>query len=189
MSRRQRWFCPDLGAEYGPDGIERVPVQKGDERANLLSSAIEPDVNASGFIPDARHKPVIDVDHPVIMTTLSDGSKVTRIQVQHFIPTAIDRLAEVVLDVGLASAVHSDGAWNAISVVWSVPVRVKDSFTPGHHHLYLDTTITWVKYARLLDALADAQVIEHGYLMASLERGATFVALKPWKERHRAVAN
>lgn len=187
MSRRQRWFMESVGTEYDT-GEERVPVKKNDERANLLSSAIETDVNAGGFVPDARHKPVLDIDLPVVGEQTTSGWRMD-ITLQHFIPQAIDRLSEVLIDLGLAEAVTSDGRTNCIRIYWRVPLRLQSSFTPGHYHLFIDVTLTWAKYARLLDALADAQVIEHGYLMASLERGATFVALKPWKDRHRAVAN
>ena len=60
-----------------------------------------------------------------------------------------------------------------------VPARLIPSTTPGHHHLYLDIDMTWEKYEALLKALASAGVIEQGYLLAALNRRATFVRL-PW---------
>ena len=60
-----------------------------------------------------------------------------------------------------------------------IPARLIPSSTPGHHHLYLDVDMPWDKYEALLKALADAGVIEQGYLLAALDRGATFVRL-PW---------
>lgn len=53
------------------------------------------------------------------------------------------------------------------------------SSTPGHHHLFLDRAIPTEKYLNLLDALAEAGVIEHGYAEASRRRGFSAVRL-PW---------
>jgi hypothetical protein len=56
--------------------------------------------------------------------------------------------------------------------------RLVPSSTPGHFHLYLDgLSMDWPTYARLLNALADAGVIERGYADASLRRGASFLRL------------
>jgi hypothetical protein len=56
------------------------------------------------------------------------------------------------------------------------PARLLPSSTPGHFHLYLDgLTMPWSTYEPLLDALADAGVIERGYAEASKARRATFV--------------
>jgi hypothetical protein len=49
------------------------------------------------------------------------------------------------------------------------------SGTPGHFHLYLDKPIPWKKYKALLKALADAGIIEQGYLKMSLKDGATLL--------------
>lgn len=62
-----------------------------------------------------------------------------------------------------------------------LPVRVVDSETPGHHHLFIDKEMTWAQYATLLLVLEDVGILEPGYVRASLERGATYVASKPWK--------
>lgn len=63
-----------------------------------------------------------------------------------------------------------------------IPARLLPSSTPGHHHLYLDIDVPWDKYEALLKALADARVIEEGYVLAALERKATFVRL-PWVKK------
>jgi len=67
------------------------------------------------------------------------------------------------------------------------------SSTEGHYHLYLEKKLTWKQYSKLLEALADAGIIEEGYLDQSLQREQTFVRLpgetkeaekkKPKKER------
>lgn len=59
------------------------------------------------------------------------------------------------------------------------PVRVVESSTPGHYHLYIDVPISWDKYEPLLRALASAGVIEEGYYGASARREATHLRL-PW---------
>lgn len=61
------------------------------------------------------------------------------------------------------------------------PVSVRESETPGHFHLFIDHPISWAAYVRVLVALGDAGLVEQGYVNASIERGATFVATRPWK--------
>lgn len=59
------------------------------------------------------------------------------------------------------------------------PVHVVPSSTPGHYHLYLDKPLPWPRYRRLLEALADAGIIEPGYARVSIARRYTSVRL-PW---------
>jgi hypothetical protein len=49
------------------------------------------------------------------------------------------------------------------------------SRTEGHYHLYLERPMHWETYSRLLHALAEAGIIQHGFLQASLQRHATCV--------------
>lgn len=51
------------------------------------------------------------------------------------------------------------------------------SGTPGHYHLYLDKEIPWAKYVTVLNAMADAGLIESGYYDSSRAHGASFVRL------------
>lgn len=60
-----------------------------------------------------------------------------------------------------------------------IPARLIPSTTPGHHHLYLGVDMTWRQYEDIINALANAKVIEEGYARAALNRKATFVRL-PW---------
>lgn len=62
------------------------------------------------------------------------------------------------------------------------PVSVIPSSTPGHHHLYIDKPMEWTRYQLLLEALADAGVIEQGYANVSIARGYTSVRL-PWVKK------
>lgn len=59
------------------------------------------------------------------------------------------------------------------------PARLVPSTTPGHYHLYIDIAVTWESYEPLLDALANAGVIQRGYADASIQRQGTCLRL-PW---------
>lgn len=57
--------------------------------------------------------------------------------------------------------------------------RLIPSSTPDHYHLYLDRPVDWGKFVVVLDAMADAGLLEDGYVKASKERKYTCVRL-PW---------
>lgn len=61
------------------------------------------------------------------------------------------------------------------------PAWLVKSTTEGHFHLYVDVPygIPSDIYFNLLDALANANVIEGGYMRASIQRGFTSLRL-PW---------
>jgi hypothetical protein len=61
------------------------------------------------------------------------------------------------------------------------PCHLRESETPGHFHLLIDKPMPWHRYKALLAAMVDAGLLEEGYVNASIQRGATFLALKPWK--------
>lgn len=60
-----------------------------------------------------------------------------------------------------------------------MPVKVIESSTPGHSHLYIDVDVTWKQFMKLLDALVDAGIVQAGYRDASSARGFTALRL-PW---------
>jgi hypothetical protein len=68
-------------------------------------------------------------------------------------------------------------------------VKVVESTTPGHFHLYIDVPMSWDRALGVLTAMADAGVVEPGYVSASEARGYTAVRL-PWvrKEVRRRAA-
>ena len=49
------------------------------------------------------------------------------------------------------------------------------SSTAGHFHLYLNKELTWEAYAKLLEALYEAGIIQEGYYKMAIARGKTFV--------------
>ena len=60
-----------------------------------------------------------------------------------------------------------------------VPVYLIPSSTSGHGHLYINVGMTFEAYKNILVALADAGVVEQGYVDASIRRGRSDVRL-PW---------
>jgi len=56
-----------------------------------------------------------------------------------------------------------------------IPVRLLESSTPGNYHLYIDKEMEWPVYVTLLRALAEAGVVEKGWVEASIKQGSTFV--------------
>lgn len=64
-----------------------------------------------------------------------------------------------------------------------LPVKVLESSTPGHHHLFIDKRMTWEQYKKLLDVLAEVGIIEEGYSRVSQgSRRHTAVRL-PWVKK------
>lgn len=59
------------------------------------------------------------------------------------------------------------------------------SSTEGHFHLYLEKPMTWPVYKKLLEALAEAGVIQEGFKDWSLERSQSFVR-KPGVTKEKA---
>ena len=78
-----------------------------------------------------------------------------------------------------ANAYFSQGAdgYHYPCIDIDIPVRLVPSSTPGHSHLYVDEPITWGTYKRLLVALAEAGIVERGYLNASVAQGGTTVRM------------
>lgn len=58
-------------------------------------------------------------------------------------------------------------------------VKVVESSTAGHSHLYVDVMMPWEDVVKLLEVLADIGLVEPGYVNASKARGYTAVRL-PW---------
>jgi len=59
--------------------------------------------------------------------------------------------------------------------------ELRPSETEGHYHLFINRGIAWEDYERLLEALRDCGLLQRGYVRASLQRGHTAVAIRPWK--------
>lgn len=85
-------------------------------------------------------------------------------------------------DAEVVSSELDDGSGHTPMLDIDLPVRVIESSTPGHHHLYIDKKMSWLQYRRLLKALYKAGIIEKGWYQASLARRGTHLR-PPWKEK------
>lgn len=84
-------------------------------------------------------------------------------------------------DVNAFSSEVSDNRhWPVIDIDY--PAALVPSTTPGHFHLYLDRDVEWSKYRKVLEALADAGLIQDGFMRASVKRRKTYVRL-PWVKK------
>lgn len=62
------------------------------------------------------------------------------------------------------------------------PCELIPSTTEGHFHLVMDRYVPWEAYKKLLAALADAGLVEEGYVRASIARGYSTARL-PWVKK------
>lgn len=62
-----------------------------------------------------------------------------------------------------------------------IPIRIVESSTTGHCHMYIDRACSWESYKELLQALANCGVITHGYKEFCFKRGMSNLRLKPSK--------
>ena len=60
-----------------------------------------------------------------------------------------------------------------------VPMRVIESSTAGHSHLFWDVPMTWEQYTKLLDVMAEVGILEPGYVEVSKKRRGTHLRT-PW---------
>lgn len=65
-----------------------------------------------------------------------------------------------------------------------MPVKVFESSTPGHFHLYIDKEMTWHDYRLLLGTLERVGIISAGYHDACVLRGYSTLRL-PWVKKER----
>lgn len=66
------------------------------------------------------------------------------------------------------------------------PVYALPSSTPGHSHLYIDKEITFEDLSNILQAMADAGIVEEGYNEACQEQGMSCVRT-PWTKKEVAA--
>lgn len=85
-------------------------------------------------------------------------------------------------DIMGSSLVDENGdptGYHTIALDIDLPVRVRATDTPGHHHLFIDHPLPWDDVVKLLDTLVEIGLVEHGYAEASKARQFTAVRL-PW---------
>jgi hypothetical protein len=79
----------------------------------------------------------------------------------------------------LTSEVTAKPGMHKLALDIDLPAKLMPTTTPGHWHLYIDHEMPWEVYVKVIDALAEAGVIEKGYARASKIRGYTSVR-PPW---------
>lgn len=122
------------------------------------------------------HKPILDVDHPVLVTKEHGGSALA---LSVSLTTAEALTLATALDTAGLGVTGVKRREDDVAFLMAAPAFVVPSTTPGHGHLYVDKAMTWDTYQDLLGALVDAGVLEPGYVGASEARGWTCVRL-PW---------
>lgn len=78
-------------------------------------------------------------------------------------------------EANLVTSATGNGDWHLPVIDLDVPHRLEPSSTPGHSHLYIDVPVKWDDYVALLNELANAGIVEFGYVEASKAKGATMV--------------
>lgn len=75
----------------------------------------------------------------------------------------------------LVSSLCEDG-YHRPALDIDIPCEYVPSSTEGHGHLYFPTAkLTWAQYVALLEALADAGILEHRYVEHSKHRRQTLL--------------
>lgn len=88
--------------------------------------------------------------------------------------------ATSIAEANVSTSIREDAKdSHALLLDLDVPAWLIPSSTEGHSHLYVDVKIPTSTYFHLLDALADAGVIQRGYANSSKHRGGTALRL-PW---------
>lgn len=164
---------PRLGRQHIPDGLidlveSRRMFRNVDWFGNNAFKNGEWDGEETEDIGDAdlvasqrrgtnKHAIMFDIDHPARLDRTVQGLWIVQARISD------DLLGEVawVLPASTRGA-------------WLIP-----STKEGHHHLYADVDLLWGVVSVMLTDLADAGVVERGYLEASDKRGATALRL-PW---------
>lgn len=72
-----------------------------------------------------------------------------------------------------------DSPLHTLMIDLDVPATLVPSSTPGHSHLYIDVPMDWLVYREVLHTLANAGIVQDGYVQASIRRGFTSLRL-PW---------
>lgn len=80
-----------------------------------------------------------------------------------------------------ANIVTSDIGWGFHYPVLDIDYEtfLVPSSTSGHYHLYLNQSVSWRKYKRVLRAMKNAGLIQNGFYRAAVKRGYTSARL-PW---------
>jgi len=73
--------------------------------------------------------------------------------------------------------IPKDDRLHAPALDFDFPCRLIPSSTKGHFHLYIDKTIPWKEYVKVLEVLGEVGLLEPGYVEAAKRRQATHLRL------------
>lgn len=192
------WSC----AKCGKDASAKVDTYDGHDDLLAYSEAFAPDPDGwlvSSRLPDGRHAPAIDIDFAARLDWSGEGHVLTLDR-----PVSSEKLLfvlRVMWDIGLAGYEGyerlerdikrppagipgdraPDGHPRAV-IELAVPARLVPSQTEGHFHLYIEKSLEWMDYERLLRAMTEAGFVEQGFYKMSLRRGMSMLR-KPGIEK------
>lgn len=106
-----------------------------------------------------------------------------RLDASDHLPTCVD--TRVIVDdpeqANLVGSLCEDGKHRPVLDI-DLPCSVVPSSTWGHFHLYIEHPMEQEAYLKLVDALAEAGLVQKFYAMAARVRGQTFVR-PPWVKK------
>lgn len=153
---------------YGVDVFNDRWLVNTEQEATLVSSLTR----------TGQHAPILDLDYQV---ELKEGIKLPG--GREYAVELPPKLSEYLLNyhssvVGCPEhplVTVYDGGNGLAGLAFDCAARLVPSRTGGHFHLFLEEELTWKSYACLLDWLADASIIEPGYVSQSLRLGMSFL--------------
>jgi hypothetical protein len=86
------------------------------------------------------------------------------------------------MKANLVSSRIGDSKYHSPVLDIDMPCRLLPSSSPGHHHLYVDHPMEWDTYRLLLQSMAQAGLLEWGFVAASVEQGYSTVRA-PWVKK------
>jgi len=183
------WSC----AKCGKDASAKV-----DSYDELLTyrETFEPDPEkgwlVSSRLPDGRHAPAIDIDFPARLEW--NGERYVLLLERPVSSEKLMFVQRVMMDADLTTydsyerserdlksppaGIIGDRAPDGhpcATFDLAVPARLIPSRTEGHFHLYLEKTLEWMDYERLLRAMTEAGFVEQGFYKMALRRGMTML--------------
>lgn len=132
--------------------VERMP------RGLYYKEILEDSVGDIDSVPDPEYVAQVNEPEKLILSTLAGRP-----------PNLIGSKVEMNITY------RDTKEWHAPVIDLDMPCRLLPSSTPEHYHLYIDQTVEWENYAKLLKALRDCHFISYGYYQAAMKHKETYV--------------
>lgn len=81
----------------------------------------------------------------------------------------------------VSSLVHTAEPWHLPVFDLDFDCELKPSSSPGKYHLFLNRPVPWSKYVKVLEAMAEAGLLERGWVDAAKRQGYAVLRAKPNK--------